>query len=281
MTFTNREEQLKQEIEAWENRLDQLAPTSIESTYEEWVNKAISLIPPHVLERYLEKINESMFYLTALVQGTEMQMQAAKRIIETARVFDENISEISQLKQLQVSQLSYICEHQLAKQRLYSLSQGALSGTGQPLLLGVDLPALLFINLQAIQQAAMSYGYDVHAPSELMLTLKVFHGAILPKHLQRAGWEQMKQELNQSFDPYFYEGPEHIIDETCIHKMLVEIAKAILILITKRRLYNHLPLVSMVVGSGMNYRFTRQVTEYAKRFYQYRYLSEKCELIKE
>ncbi len=275
MILTNREEQLLEEIHKWEESLQSVKATDMELLYEEWLEKGINLIPSSVRETYLHKIDEGLFQLTALIQGTEMQTQATKRIIETARVFKEDITDLSEMNSLQVDQLSYICEQQMAKLRLYALSQGALSGTGQSLLVGIDIPVVLCMNIQAVQQAAMSYGYHIQTPSELMLTLKVFHAATLPKHLQAEGWHHLKSELSQEFDPYFYEGVDQIVDKTWLQKIVVQIGKTLAIFAAKRKVYNRLPVVSMMVGGGMNYRMAKQVTDYAKRFYQYRYLLDK------
>ena len=58
-------------------------------------------------------------------------------------------------------------------------------------------------------------------------------------------------------------------------KIVVQIGKTLAIFAAKRKVYNRLPIVSMMVGGGMNYRMAKQVTDYAKRFYQYRYLLDK------
>ncbi|MCJ7990998.1 EcsC family protein [Priestia sp. OVS21] len=97
MILTNREEQLLEEIYKWEESLQSVEATEMELLYEEWLEKGLNLIPASVRETYLHKIDEGLFQLTALIQGTEMQTQATKRIIETARVFKEDITELSEM----------------------------------------------------------------------------------------------------------------------------------------------------------------------------------------
>lgn len=275
MSLTNREEQLLHEIREWEQTLDEYDQSQIEISYDEWLHKAVGLVPEHILQEYLAKTDDFMFHFTSFIQNTDIQIQAEKQIINTARVFQPDITDIPELQSLQIDQLSYICDQQLAKQRLYALGQGALSGTGKALLVGTDIPALLFINLQSIQKAAMSYGYNIHTPFELMMTLKVFHTALLPPELQKTGWLELTEEIEHGVDPYFYEGRDQVVTESLVYKAVAQIVKSFLIVILKRKAYGRIPLLGMAIGGGMNYTFTKQVTDYAKRFYQYRLLIEK------
>ncbi len=44
----------------------------------------------------------------------------------------------------------------------------------------------------------------------------------------------------------------------------MQIGKTLAIFAAKRKVYNRLPIVSMMVDGGMNYRMAKQVTDYAK-----------------
>ncbi|MBM7701212.1 EcsC family protein [Metabacillus iocasae] len=273
--LTNREQQLLSEIEQWEKSLQHYEATEMQVTYEQWLDRSLSLIPDDVLSTYLQKVDNWIFHLNGIIQGTQIHENAKIQILESSRVFNEDIKQLSEIKGLHLDQLSYICEQQLAKQRLYSLTQGALSGTGNILFLGADIPGLLVLNLHAIHVTAMSYGYEVNTPFEMMLALKVFHAATLPKRWQYEGWEHIKEEVTQDYDLFFYEGNERIVDKTWVEKVCTQLLKTILILVTKRKAYDRLPIISMAIGGGLNYRFTREVTDFAKKFYQYRSIMDK------
>ncbi|WP_110114111.1 EcsC family protein [Bacillus sp. CGMCC 1.16541] len=278
MELTSREQQLFNEIEQWEQSLQQYEATELQVTYEQWLDRSISFIPEDILDTYLRKVDDWVFHLNGIIQGTQVHTNSKKQILETARVFDEDIKHLHEIKELHIDQLSYICEQQLAKQRLYSLTQGALSGTGNVLFLGADIPALLVLNLHAVQVTAMSYGYEVNTPFEMLLALKVFHAATLPKRWQHQGWEYVKEEVQQEYDLFFYEGNERVVDKTWLEKVCTQLLKATLILATKRKAYDRLPIISMAIGGGLNYRFTREVTDFSKRFYQYRSLMDKSNM---
>ena len=42
-----------------------------------------------------------------------------------------------------------------------------------------------------------------------------------------------------------------------------------------RKLFQGIPVIGMAIGSTVNYRLTRNVTEFANRFYQVRHIVEK------
>ena len=83
---------------------------------------------------------------------------------------------------------------QIARHRLYSFAQGGLAGTGGTLLLGTDIPAMAVINLRVVQLIAMTYGFEVNTPYEMMSSLRVFHTATLPARLQKEGWSILMNE---------------------------------------------------------------------------------------
>jgi len=281
MSVHNREEQLKLDIMQWQEQLSRYEVSKWEKGYEEWIDKMLAKIPEETAQTYLQRMDGWLYQMTTVIQGTQLQTNAKDRILETARVFNSDIDKVEDLQSLSIDQLSFICEQQVSKQRLVSLIQGTLAGTGKPILLGTDLVAMLATNLHAIHVIGMSYGYKMNSPFELMLSLKVFHAASLPKRWQRNGWEMLVEELRETDLPFFYEGDEQVIDKTWIEKAGLQIGKAGLILLTKRQSLQKLPLISMAIGAGVNYQFTKQVTDYAKRFYQYRFLEGKDETYSE
>src|SRR5690606_8651228 len=107
---------------------------------------SLSLIPENVRTEFFSKLDNWLFHLHAILQGTQIQVDARERLIRSARVFNQDIEEISDLKELTIDQLIYLTENQIAKHRLYSFAQGGLSGTGGLLLLGTDIPGITVLN---------------------------------------------------------------------------------------------------------------------------------------
>lgn len=273
--LTERENKLFLEIKDWEQSLFSYEPNDLVLTYEKYLERAFALLPEQTQEEFFSVLDTWLFHLHALIQGSSLQHDAKERILDAGRVFNEDISQLDDLKILSIDQLQYIAKQQIARHRLYSFAQGGLSGTGGALVLGADIPAIIVINLRVVQLIAMTYGYEVNNPFEMMTSLKVFHAATLPKRLLGQGWDQLMDELQSADEFYFYDGEDKLTDTTWLEQPLKQILKGWTILLFKNRKIQGIPVLSMALGAGMNYQLTRRVTEFAHNYYQMRYLLEK------
>ncbi|WP_066172921.1 EcsC family protein [Bacillus marinisedimentorum] len=272
--LSSQEQNIISSIKEWEHKNRDYYPTDFENMYNAWMETGFGRIAPSVRQRFFNSLDAILFHLHAMIQGSQLQMDARNRILSSARIFDENIKDIHDMKELSIEQLSYIAEQQIAKHRVYSFAQGGVSGTGGILTLGLDVPALTALNLRAVQLIAMTYGYDVNYPREMMISLKVFHASTLPKHLQYEGWQQLKGEIENDGGTFWYEGEEDLTDETWMNEPLKQIAKILFLSMFRKKLIQGIPLLGMAAGAAMNYQLSRQVTEYAHRFYQLRHLHD-------
>jgi hypothetical protein len=277
MPFTDRETKVWNEISEWEKNLFNYEPNDFQLTYEKYLERSFALLPETVQKQFFSLVDTWLFHLHGMIQGSQLQMDAKERILSSGRVFIPDLQNISDLKNLDINQLQYIAEQHIARHRLYSLAQGGLAGTGSSLLLGMDIPAMAVINLRVVQLIAMTYGYEVNTPYEMMTSLKVFHIGTLPPRIQKEGWIMLKEELEKYENPYFYEGTEEISNITWLEQPLQQVFKALVIALFRRKMIQGMPLVSMAIGAGANYQLTRKVTELAHKYYQYRYLKEKEE----
>nr|WP_263325427.1 EcsC family protein [Neobacillus sp. Marseille-Q6967] len=278
MPLTDREKEILAEIRQWETHLYQYELNDLQRTYEKYLERSFSLLPENVQHQFFSVIDTWLFHLHGMIQGSQLQMDARDRIISSGKVFNKDIRKIEDLRQLEIDQLRYISMQQMAKHRLYSFAQGGLAGTGGALLLGTDIPAMAVINLRVVQLIAMTYGFEVNTPHELMTSLKVFHTATMPARLQNEGWTVLMNELQSGADNYFYEGNEEITDITWLEQPILQLLKAMVITVFRKKVFQGIPVVSMAIGAGVNYQLTRKVTEFAHHYYQLRYLNEKEEL---
>jgi hypothetical protein len=273
--LTKRDELALKEIGEWVEELEAYTPHELQLTYSQWLEHTISIIPDDLRLSYINKLDEWLFHFSSWLQDSSVQQTSKKQILTSARAFYGDIDQIEDMKCLTIDQLNYLAEQTLAKQRLYSFIQGGLTGTGSSFFVSLDMPALMLMNLRTVQLTAMSYGYEINSPFELMLSLKVFHAASLPKQWQGEGWHYLVKELDIHEQSFFYEGNESVLDETWFEKNMNQLLKTILLLGMKKSISKKSPLVSIFFGGILNYQFTRRTAEYAKRFYQYRYLREK------
>ncbi|MFE4704617.1 EcsC family protein [Peribacillus simplex] len=275
MEFTNREMKLWNEISEWQEKLYQYEPTDLAALYDKWLEQGFALLPENVQQQFFEKLDTWLFHLHAMVQSSQVQIDARERILASARVFNEEIETLSDLNHLSIDQLNYIANQHIAKHRLYSFAQGGMSGSGGLLLLGSDIPAMTVINVRIVQLIAMSYGVEVNTPFEMMLALKVFNAGAMPKRLQGIAWEELIREVQTAEDDYFYLGIEELTNPTWMEQPLKQLLKALSITVFRKKLVRGIPFISIAIGAGSNYQMTRSVSEFAQKFYQFRYLLEK------
>ncbi|PLS14842.1 ABC transporter substrate-binding protein [Bacillus sp. M6-12] len=275
MALTERETLIWNEISGWEEKLFQYEPTDLEILYEKWLEQTFLLLPEEIRAQFFAKLDSWLFHLHAMVQSSQIQLDARERLLSSARVFSPEVISIDDMRELSIDQLKYIADQQIARHRLYSFAQGGISGTGGVVLLGSDIPAMTVINLRAVQLVAMTYGVEVNTPFEMTMALKVFRAGAMPRRLQGYGWEELIQETNKADDYYFYEGKEELTDASWLEQPLKQILKAAAITILRKKLFQGVPLLSVAIGAGSNYRMTRGITEFAHKYYQYRYLLKK------
>ncbi|ULT55956.1 EcsC family protein [Neobacillus drentensis] len=275
MPLTDRELVVLNEIRSWEKNLLSYEANDFQLLYEKYLERSFSLLPEKIQRQFFSVIDGWLFHLHSIIQGSQLQMDAKERILGSGRIFRKDIENIADLRKLDIDQLQYIAEQQIARHRLYSFTQGGLSGTGGTLLLGADIPAMAVINLRVVQLIAMTYGFEVNTPFEMMTSLKVFHTATLPPRIQKEGWASLIAELEQQEELYFYEGNEKISDISWLEQPIQQLFKAMVIMLFRKKAIQGIPLVSMAIGAATNYQLTRKVTDFAHKYYQLRYLKDK------
>ncbi len=277
VTLTSRELKLYKSVQEWEEKLHNYEMTDLEVLYDQAIRSSFELLPEDIQKEFFKSLDTMLFHLHAIIQGTQMQHDASERILTSARTFNSDVAEIEDLKLLSIDQLNYIAQQQISRHRLYSFTQGGISGMGGPVLLASDLPAVTVINLRLVQLIAMSYGYNVNTPREMMISLKVFHAGTLPTRMQRMGLAELNEYTRSSHQSYFYEGPEEITDISWIEQPVKQIMKYIAITMFHKKKAQGIPILSMMIGASSNYSLTRRVSEFAQNYYLSRHFQEKID----
>ncbi|KIL77775.1 EcsC family protein [Bacillus badius] len=280
MTWTERDKIVWDEIMAWEQSLAEYEGNDFQYTYSKWLNTALSTIPEETLSAFFGQLDNVLFQMHSLLQGSQFQNEAKERILTSARIFREDIAALDDLKKLTIDQIRYLSSQQSSRHRFYSLLQGGITGTGGALTLSTDFAAMAVLNLRAIQMTAMTYGYDPQLPFEMMASLKVFHAAALPDRLKADGWQELLIELEERDHPYFYNEVDQLTDLTWMERPVTQLGKLLAITLFKNQKMANLPLISVAIGAGVNYRLTKRMIDFAERYYQYRWLQDKRENMK-
>ncbi len=266
--------QVFEQIKKWEEKQLSYEANDFEMIYANWLQDAFQQVSPGFKAGFFSRLDDWLFHTHAFLQGTNFQMEARERILSTGRIFNEDIEEIKDMKKLNVDQLTYIADQQTARSRLYSFAQGGLTGTGGLFLLGLDFPLMVGMNLRAIQLVGLTYGHEMNHPSEMMISLKVFHAATLPARLQGAAWEKLINDVRNHTSSYIYEGGDELTGVQWMEQPLKQAYKTLFILMFRKKLIQGIPLVSVAIGAQSNYNLTKKISQFATKFYQYRHLIE-------
>lgn len=230
----------------------------------------------HLDGKSLELLDNLFFQFNLLMHSTKWHTSATEKLLDEGRNFDESIQTIGDMQRLPIQTLMYISKRRIDKEQIRALLQGGLSGTGNLFFLGLDLPSLLMLNLRAVQFIAMTYGYSVLHPAEMLLSLKVFYTATISKKDQYAMWKNLEEEAKMLNHPFFYEGSDKIIDNDWLQNQLKQIAKAFLIMMLRKKTIQGIPLLSIAMGAWLNYHFSNNVLEIADKFYAKRLLEKRA-----
>ncbi|QQZ10612.1 EcsC family protein [Heyndrickxia vini] len=273
MAWTKRDQIIGDQLQEWIQTLNQDNSNDFKDTYVKWLEHGYSLIPDKIKTPFFEKLDTWLFHLHSLIQSMQIQEDTRNRILSTARVFDDKVQTISDMRNLTIDQLSYIADQHSARHRLYSFIQGGVTGTGKSMILSTDFLVMIILNMRAVQIIAVSYGYDIKTPFEMMTSLKVFHAASLPKRLKGKAWELLLNDLEEQ--QYFYEGIDQVTSYQWLEEPFKQVAKAYLISLFQKEKDSKLSLIPLAIGAGANYQFSRKVTDFADKYYKFRYLYDK------
>ncbi|MGN1402606.1 MAG: EcsC family protein [Bacillus sp. (in: firmicutes)] len=275
MALTLREQKILEEEKGWlESQYSQDA-AGFDAFCEKVAQQGLAYLPEDKKRELFTLLDNVLFHLHAMIQGAQLQMEARDRILTTARLFNEDIETLQDMHRLTIDQIRYIAKQQIAMHRVYSFAQGGVSGMGGAALLSTDIPAVIFINMRLVQLIAMSYGYEMNTPKEMMTSLKVFHTGSLPERYRRQGIDELMDTIRRSDQTYFFEGDEEIVNDDWFGQPLKQLVKLVGISSLRKRKVKGIPLAGIMIGAGSNYIFTKRISEFAHHFYSYRHLQEK------
>ncbi|MEW9500672.1 EcsC family protein [Jeotgalibacillus marinus] len=275
MAWSTREKEVYEEISHWRNELGKYRQDDFSHTFSRWFDASLSSLPDGVKEEFFARIDSALFNLHNLIQGSNIQRDTHESLLATAQAFDETVSHLNDFQQLRIDQLHYIALQQSGRHKLYSFVQGGVAGTGGAVAFGTDFFAMTILNIRAIQIIAAAYGRDVQIPYEMTLSLKVFHAATMPIRYQAGAWDELIQSLESEQLDYFFSGDDELTNERWMEGPMKQLVKSSAINLFRKKKFSNIPLLSMSIGAISNYRLTRRVTDFAERFYQYRFLIDK------
>lgn len=89
MPLSAREQMVLNEIREWENQLYSYEANDIERSYEHYLEYSFALLPENVQKQVFSMMDSWMFHLHALIQGSQLQLDAKERILSSGRIFQK------------------------------------------------------------------------------------------------------------------------------------------------------------------------------------------------
>ena len=275
MSWSDREQQVYNEITLWREELGSYQGHDISHTFSRWLDSSFSNLPEEIKKDIFAKMDSSFFHLHSMIQGTHLHKDNKERMMATAKAFDESIEHLEDFQQLRIDQLHWMAIQQSGRHKLYSFLQGGVAGTGGFVAFGTDFLAMALLNIRAIQFIATAYGRDIQTPYEMTLSLKVFHAATMPIRYQAEAWDELVDSLQSRELDYFFSGNDELTNERWLEGPLKQLIKSSAISLFRKKRISNVPVISVSIGALSNYQFTRRVTDFTERFYQYRFLLDK------
>jgi len=260
------EESWVNQMKCWEEELEKCA-CKCTLPFDKWLETRLNDLPEHIQKEMFEKVDYVLFHMHSILQSSIFYSETRKRILSFARVISDQVQTITDLKKLPLEECYQLAEKEMAKQRLYSFIQGGIASSGGVFSLSADIVLQIIFHMRAVQTLSLAYGYEVSSPYEMMLSLKVFHSSLMPKHLKFEAWNQLKEELQNGDDAYFYEQNEPFVN----HQTVNQILKCIAMQTFKYKTIRGKPILSLMIGGGIRYRSMKVAIEFAHKFYQYRH----------
>lgn len=110
MALTERDRKVLAEIHEWEQNLLQYEPNDFQLTYEKYLERSFSALPIKIQRQFFSLLDTWLFHLHSMIQGSELQLDAKKRILAQGRIFDKGLNNIEDLRKLEIDKLEYIAD---------------------------------------------------------------------------------------------------------------------------------------------------------------------------
>lgn len=228
------------------------------------------LVPDRVLEMAgngVESVLKGIASVTDQTVNVEGILASAReRAVEVDRAEDLRDQALDVLDELAASVRS--------QHGLLAACEGAGCGMGGAALIAADIPLLLGVTLRVVRQVSVCYGVDPFAPGETVIAFKVFElacGGTRDRYAQLLEIDALRDELDGL-------EPQKRAEKAAVLASMIatrEMARTLVSLLFRVKLFQTIPLAGIAVGAGFNYIFVSGVAETAANVYRRRLLLDR------
>ncbi|WP_400242783.1 EcsC family protein [Niallia sp. JL1B1071] len=107
-----------EKLEKWEDELRNGRPNKILHLYSDSIDSLLSFIPDMQKQKILRSFDNILFHLHAILFNSTLQRNTAQKLMHHARIHNESIFPLNDMKKLNIDQLQAIADKQMAHYRM-------------------------------------------------------------------------------------------------------------------------------------------------------------------
>lgn len=276
--YTDYELQVLSEIEQWKNEKDSLLIKLFDKA-----GAPVAWVYDKIVPGAAQKtISSAVLGVLEMLFDSAQWTYPDKQIFDIARKQGIEICEYTELAKYDIDKLDIIARSFFNENKITAALEGAGCGLGGLALVAADIPMLFTISFRAIQQVGSSYGFDMQDPAMLPVVLSILNAGSVATSLAKANTlTDMKIAAIALAKNWSYKKVAERTQTGVLLQLLKnrtkDMPKQIANSVTKRKLAQALPVVSMGIGAGFNYWFISNVVRTSYMVFRDMYITRKYE----
>lgn len=180
------------------------------------------------------------------------------------------VADLNDVRRLELDQIEKVVDGLDRKYNTMAFAQGTVTGAAGLAGALADLPAMVGLCLRAINEYAISYGFDINDADERAMAVLTLAAAASSGESRGEMFERIEQHARTTRGQSGHGGevPDPIMNE---------VAKELVVRLARGSVAQALPLFGALVGGGINRSFVNHVCETARRVYEERWLMRRYE----
>ncbi len=264
--FNQTEAQIWREIQAFKGETD-----GLRERLTEGIDDKLGDVADKIRETTTgETAQKAIDSVLSVLNDSSSWTLRPEKIWESFQEEGLSVSDLHDVRELELAEIEGVIDNLDRKYNSMAFAQGTATGAaGLPGALA-DLPALVGLCLRAINEYAVSFGFDIDDPDERAMAVLTLAAAASSGETRGEMFERIEEHARTSYDRESHRGevPEPIMNQ---------VAEELVVRLARGSLAQALPLVGALVGGGINRAFVKHVCETARRVYEERWLMRRYE----
>ena len=267
--LNEKEQEIFDEIEKWQkSKFKTGVLSAVVNTVFSPIEYLVDLVLPN---KVVEKAVKPMTVLLKKLQKTSLNFVNIDSIVKKASNAGLVIKDLDGLRSISIEYLDVLTKSFFGKNVIFSALQGAGLGAGSYALIVADLPLLVNLNMKTIFQIGACYGYNPESVQEREFALHIFCIALSLGSEQDIELKKMDALIVDGAKGTFSYELGILASDESLNAFATKFTKRFL----KRKVSHGIPIISIVLGGGFNYLYTKETAIFAYMLYRKRFLFSK------